>query len=72
MKWISVKKALPLPSNWRVHAVLTNEKKLYMTQVAFYSTSLKWFLETDQAKPIKVTHWYPLPAPEIKIKFGRW
>jgi len=67
-EWINVKKALPIPSNWRIHAVLTNQKGLYMNQVAFYSTSFKWFLETDQSKPIKVTHWYPLPTSEITIR----
>lgn len=67
-EWISVKEKLPMPSNWTIYAVLTNEKKLYRYQMAFYSTREKWFLESDQSKPIKVTHWYKLPPPEIIIK----
>jgi len=59
-EWISVKDRLPEPDNWILHAVLVNDSKLFRHQIAYYSISLKWILESDKTV-LKVTHWFPLP-----------
>lgn len=60
-EWIDVKKRLPKPHNWTLYAVLVDDPKLYRHQIAYYSISKIWFLESEQRQAIKVTHWYPLP-----------
>lgn len=60
-EWISIKDELPKPNNWIVYAVLTNENRIHKHQIAYYSTSKKWHLESDPKNFINVTHWIPLP-----------
>jgi len=61
MKWLSVKEKLPIPNNWNLYAVLVSDEKLYRHQIAFYSKRNKWYIESNQKKSIKVTHYIVLP-----------
>jgi hypothetical protein len=61
-EWIGVKDRLPEPNNWILYEVLVNDPKLYRHQIAYYSISKKWIIESAQHRFVKVTHWYPLPS----------
>lgn len=61
-KWIDVKKRLPEKDNWRMYAVLTDERDLHKVQVAWFQHSDQTFrFERKPTRVINVTHWLLLP-----------
>ena len=56
------KKRLPEKDNWRMYAVLTNERDIHKNQVAWFQHSDNTFrFERKPTRIMKVTHWLLLP-----------